>query len=237
MADYSSMLAFGERIKNLPRLDSFLANAGIDTTKFLKIEGHESTITVNVISTILVGLLAIPKLRETSAAHQKQSRLVFTGSQVHVFAKNNQLSKPGPGQIFKSLDNEATADMTGRYYLSKLVLLLAVRKLAKQLSQPGVIVNFVGPGWCKTDLFRTNDGGMGGRIGLRLIGRTSEEGSRTLVHGAVADEDSHGKYLSECKVKQESTWSRSEEGLRVEERLWVELVDILEAVRPGVSRV
>ena len=243
MSEYSSVLAFGNRMKSLTRLDTFIANAGIDTTQFVRIEGHESTLIVNVISTLLVGMLAIPKLRESSKLQQKPSRLVFTGSVVHVFAKHNYLSEPAPGQIFKSLDDEATADMADRYNLSKLVLLLGFRKLAGELSRsekgrPSVILNFVHPGWCKTELFdSTNDGGMGGRIGLRLIGRTSEEGSRTLVHGAVADEKSHDKYLAECRVKPESSWARSDEGFQVQERLWPELVDILEGIQPGVTKL
>lgn len=243
LANYSSVLTFGERIKSLPRLDALLANAGIDTTHFERVEGHESILTVNVISTFLSAVLAVPKLRETSEIHRKPSHLTVTGSVIHIFAKDNYLSEPGPGHIFKSLDDETTADMNDRYHLSKLMVLLAARQLAEQLrhgSEKGgssVIVNCVNPGWCRTELFRTHDGGFGGRLGLRLIGRSAEEGSRTLVYGAVADEDSHGKYLSECRVKSESTWVRSDEAARTEKRLWTELVDILEGIRPGITKL
>ena len=34
MSEYSSVLAFGDRIKSLARLDAFIANAGIDTIQF-----------------------------------------------------------------------------------------------------------------------------------------------------------------------------------------------------------
>jgi retinol dehydrogenase-12 len=47
---------------------------------------------------------------------------------------------------------------------------------------------------------------------FRRIGRTSEEGARTLVHSIVAGEESHGMYTSECVVKPESVWMRSSEG-------------------------
>ena len=243
MAEYSSVLAFGDRMKTLSRLDAFIANAGIDTTHFEQVEGNESILTINVISTFLVAMLAIPKLRENSEMQQKPSRLVVTGSVIHIFAKHLYLSEPQPGQIFKSLNNECTADMSDRYHLSKLLVLLGVRQLAEELARRSgkghtpVIVNCINPGWCKTELFRTHDGGMGGRIGLSLIGRTAEEGGRTLVHGAVADKESHGKYLSECRIKPESSWVRSDEGARVEKRLWTEMVDILEGIRPGVTKL
>ena len=197
MSNYSSVLAFGHRMTSLSRLDVFVANAGTDVNHWEMCEGSESTITVNVISTFLVAMLAIPKLREASDAPQKLSHLVITGSVIHIFAKDKYLAQPPPGQIFKSLNDESTADMGDRYHLSKLLVLLGVRQLAEKLSRESekghasVIVNCVNPGWCKTELFRTNDGGMGGRIGLRLIGRTAEQGSRTLVHGAVAGENSH----------------------------------------------
>lgn len=243
MAIYSSVLAFGERIMRLPRLDALLANAGIDTTHFERFEGHESMLTVNVISTFLLAMLATPKLQETSKIQQKPSHLVITGSVIHIFAQHKYLSEPQAGQIIKSLDDESTADMNDRYHLSKLMVLLGARQLSKHLRRSldkangSIIINCVNPGWCKTELFRTHDGGLSGRIGLRLIGRTAEEGSRTLVYAATTDEASHGKYVSECRVKSESCWVRSDEGTRVEERLWTELVMILESISHGVTKV
>jgi retinol dehydrogenase-12 len=162
---------------------------------------------------------------------------------MHIFAKHKQLSEPAAGQIFNSLNDKATADMEGRYYLSKLMEQLAARQLALDLSRSlangrgSVICNCVNPGWCKTELFRTNDGGLGGRIGLKMVGRSAESGGRTIVHAVVAGEETHGKYLSECHVKPEGSWVLSDEGAHVEKRLWAELVDILEGIRPGVIKI
>ena len=243
MSSHSSVLAFGHRMKGLSRLDAFLANAGIDVTHWETFEGTESTVAVNVISTFLVAMLAIPKLRETSAAQKQSSHLVFTGSVLHVLAKHKYLSQPRPGTIFNTLNDESLADMGNRYPLSKLLVLLCVEKLAQKLGngldnrRASIIVNYVNPGWCKTQLFRTNDGGVGGRLGLALIGRTAEEGSRTLVHGAMADADSHGKYLSECRIKPESSFVRSDAAAAVRESVWSELSHILESIAPGVTNI
>jgi len=163
---------------------------------------------------------------------------------VHIFAKDEFLTKPPLGQIFKSLDDKSSADMHDRYLLSKLMLLLCARQLAAKLdseSEKGktsVILNYVNPGWCRTELFRTAQNGWGPKFGLWLIGREAEMGSRTLVHGAVAaGTDTHGKYVSECRVKPEGTWVKSEASPETEKRLWSELVDILESIRPGVTRL
>ena len=71
---------------------------------------------------------------------------------------------------------------------------------------------------------------------FRRIGRTPEEGARPLVHGLVAGSDSHDKYLSECVVKPESVWMRSEQADEVADRLWRELQVRFEKVSPGVAQ-
>lgn len=236
MSSFASVLSFGDRLKILERLDGLIANAGISTNIWSSCEGWESTLTVNVISTMLVAFLALPKLRETALVTQKPGHLCLTGSVVHIFAKSEALCVPGP--ILESLNDPSTADMADRYNLSKLLLLLCFRAFSEKLEkQDSVIVNYVNPGWCHTELFRTDDGGIGGRVGLRLIGRTSEEGSRTLVNAITQGVDSHGRYLSECRIKPESTFVRSEKGATVQEKLWKEMIGILEDVRPGITRL
>ncbi|KAK4935483.1 hypothetical protein LTR10_023470 [Elasticomyces elasticus] len=237
MANFGSVIAFGERLRSLNKLHAFIANAGIDVAHWEMFEEMESTLTVNVVSTMLLAVLAIPQLQKTSEKESQPSYLTFTGSVVHIFAKDQYLSRPKPGTIFQSLNNQATADMNDRYLLSKLLLLLCVRGLARRVDRTNLIVNYVNPGWCKTELFRTHDGGFGGRVGLRLIGRTAEEGSRTLVHGITAGAVSHGKYLSECRIKPESNFVRSESSAGVQERVWSELVTILETIRPGATKI
>ena len=73
-------------------------------------------------------------------------------------------------------------------------------------------------------------------MGKKLIGRTTEMGSRTLVDAAgAAREKSHGKYLVDCKVREPSRWVRSEKGGEVQERVYVELMGILEGIEKGVT--
>ena len=68
-----------------------------------------------------------------------------------------------------------------------------------------------------------------------MLARTTEVGGRTLVHSAVAGEESHGQYMSECKVKEPSSFVRSKEGAAAQERVHKELMDILESIQPGVT--
>ena len=72
-------------------------------------------------------------------------------------------------------------------------------------------------------------------IAKALIARTTEVGGRTLVHSAAAGDESHGQYMSECRVKEPSKFVRSREGLAAQERVHKELMAILEAIQPGIT--
>ena len=81
-----------------------------------------------------------------------------------------------------------------------------VRALAERLplAEYGVIINTLNPGLCSTDLIRNV--GWVTKIFVALLrafmARTAEEGSRTLLHAAVAGQESHGKYVSDCEIKE-----------------------------------
>jgi NAD(P)-dependent dehydrogenase (short-subunit alcohol dehydrogenase family) len=84
LSRYDSVKAFGERVNStLERLDAVVENAGVLTQKWAMAEDNEITITVNVVSTFLLALLVLPKLRETSTKYGKDVVLTFTGSFVH----------------------------------------------------------------------------------------------------------------------------------------------------------
>lgn len=67
LASYDSVKDFAKRAQGLERLDVLVENAGILTDQFRMMEENESTITTNVVSTVLHSLLLLPKLRETGA--------------------------------------------------------------------------------------------------------------------------------------------------------------------------
>ena len=72
------------------------------------------------------------------------------------------------------------------------------------LSDSGVIINMTSPGLCYTALDR--DAPPIGKFmmaTMRLFfARTAEVGSRTLLQAAFAGPESHGKYCSECQIKE-----------------------------------
>ena len=244
---FSSVIAFSERCKDLPRLDAAILNAGISLSEFSLTEGYETTITVNVISTFLLTTLLVPVLRTSARKYGITPTIAITGSAVHGWAKDTDLTTPADGQILKTLSDPQKTVMknNARYFLSKLPVILIVKYMAEMLTKsaedhpqdmPLVVINNVAPGMCDTGLFRnTND--FQTRVLLKAIGRTSEHGARTLVHGGIAGKESHGQYLSECQVKKYSAFVKSAEGDRTAKRIWQELSAIYEELKPGCTKV
>ena len=99
-----------------------------------------------------------------------------------------------------------------------------------------VVINLINPGLCHSSLSR-DFGGLSFTILKLVLARSTEMGSRTLVHACVAGKESHGRYLSNCQVAEESEFVRSDEGKKAAERIWNQLNAKLEKVVPDVTSV
>lgn len=250
LANYQSVLAFAKRVRtSLKRLDAFISNAGVELVEFTTAEGIETTLTVNVVSTMLLNIAVLPKLRETSAEHGITTTLSTVGSSVHIFGSHENLAPPkGKGvDTFDMLSDPASADMGGpetemgpRYVLSKTILHAVLPHLASRASRPGrheqVIVNWLNPGWCTSEIARHKvAAGARQRVMFTFFGRTTEQGSRALVHAIVAGKETHGSYLSECRAKPQAEFLRSQEGVDIGQRLWEELMVRIDRISPETS--
>ncbi|KAF2482889.1 short-chain dehydrogenase/reductase [Neohortaea acidophila] len=233
LADYGSVKRFAKRAESeLQRIDILLENAGIATDKFALSEGHERTVTVNVVSTFLLAFLLLPKLKETAKKFAVKPRLSIVSSEVHAWTKFAEWKQPS---IFPALDDEATANMQERYMTSKLLEVLAIRQFAPKLAGTGVILNYLNPGLCHSELGR--DAGWSLYLLKMALARSTEVGSRTLVCAAVAGEESQGKYMHDGKVDESalSPFVRSQDGEEAGRKVWGELKGILEGVQKGVT--
>ncbi|CAN9274092.1 unnamed protein product [Alternaria alternata] len=236
LMSFASVKAFAAKASELERIDALIENAGVMTDKFVLAEGHESCMTVNVISPFLLAALLMPKLQETAQTFNTTPRIVMVGSAL-AFQANKELEKGGPENILANLNDAKVAD---RYPLTKLVQLYATRQWASlyPVEKSNVIMNMTAPGVCSTGLAHDTSAATRALIGtIRFFfARTAEEGSRTTVHGVVAGNDSHGQFLSGCKIKDwwVPTWAKNEQGLHTQKQLWKELTEILEATSPGV---
>ncbi|CAD0110668.1 unnamed protein product, partial [Aureobasidium uvarum] len=233
LSSFESVKEFAKKVDTLPRIDAIIENAGI-TTNFKTFEGQESTITVNVISTFLLALLVLPALKRSSQKHNIQPRLTIVASEVHHWTDLPERKKGD--SIFDTLATPELSEMGVRYPVSKLMDVFCTRALVEKAtpSYP-VTINTMNPGFCYSELSRETTG-LAFQLMYKLLARTTEVGSRTLVAAALASHDTHGQYMSDCLVEPPSKFVRSEEGKKTQERVWAELSAKLEEIQPGILK-
>lgn len=235
LAHYESVKDFARRAQGLERLDILVENAGILTSRFVKTEDNESSITTNVVSPVLHSLLLLPKLRETGARFNTLPRLVFVTSFVHFMT---QFPEREEERIFEALADEKKSNMADRYNVSKLIEMYAIQELAQQViasaPQKGkIVINHSNPGWVVTDAVREWSGLklLVFKFFRAIFARTTEVGSRTTVHAAEGGEETHGQYLDDCAIGERSALLQDD---TVQKKVWAELARKLEGIQPGV---
>lgn len=201
------------------------------------VEGNEEMITVNVVSTFLLVALIVPILKATAARFHIRPTLSISTSGTHGHTTFPQSAAP-EGGIFDAVNDKATAEKhwDEQYPVSKLLGVFAVRSIAERNPSSGfpVTINLVDPGLCHSDLGR--DYPTWGFFFIKLVlARSTEAGSRTLVHAGSAGRESHGQYLEDCQMSQPAPLVTSPKGKADQDRAWKELVVRLERIQPGVT--
>ncbi|KAF9874835.1 hypothetical protein CkaCkLH20_07529 [Colletotrichum karsti] len=263
-ASFDSVKEFAARADRLPRLDCVVLNASIATSKRADAEGWESQVTVNVLSTFLLGLKLLPVLRRTGAQHNVTPKMVITASDASQMVSPNPSSSLvsglsvlasswilifGRGQakfherneedIYKALNvNKSLSD---RYNTTKLMQIVIARQMAIAADASGkgrVQITTLNPGFCSTALFRNVPFPLTVvvKVALKLVARSAEVGSRTIMAGAFAGEEAHGRYMSDCVVVKFPKLMQGEEGETMQGRVWEQTMELLEGVDSGLAR-
>ncbi|KAI8263553.1 Short chain dehydrogenase atnD [Colletotrichum sp. SAR 10_77] len=132
LSSYASVQNFAKHARSLERLDVLVNNAGIMTYDFILAEKDDSLITVNDVSPLLLSMLLLPKMRETSLKNDRETVINFVGSLGH--ARVDFIESKSQN-IFKDLAVKRTARMTERYNISKVIQLQLARELAENLTK------------------------------------------------------------------------------------------------------
>jgi retinol dehydrogenase 12 len=90
LADYSSVKGFAAKVDaELTRVDVVVQNAGVLTFQpFSKVAEDEYHMTINVISTFLLAVLLLPKLRQTAKFTGLATVMTFTSSWMHTLVSD-----------------------------------------------------------------------------------------------------------------------------------------------------
>lgn len=171
-------------------------NAGLTKAKFeLSPNGWEETVQVNVLSTVLLALLVLPKLN-SSWTETWTPRLSIVGSGTHL--RVQRFAGLDEDNVLKSMNQpENFGGLNVQYGRSKLCVAYAVNELAELvgLKYPDgnggsrVVVNHSCPGMCASDLGREFKNTLPMKLlswaVYSTIAKTSEEGSRSIVKASV----------------------------------------------------
>ena len=101
LASFQSVNNFAKRVDTLDRVDAIIENAGVAMLQKTMSEGLETSITVNVVSTLLLASLVLPKLQQSAQQFNITPHLVLVGSET-AFQAKGVLEKVN-GDIFESL--------------------------------------------------------------------------------------------------------------------------------------
>lgn len=118
LASFESVRNFTDRVKKeVDRIDAFVANAGVYMDRWEEVGGVERSVAVNVVGTMLLSVLVLPKLVESARGFGNEPRMVFTGSALG-FVAEKELVKCGRRDVFVGLNQEKGADLDQRYVVS-----------------------------------------------------------------------------------------------------------------------
>ncbi|KFY31547.1 hypothetical protein V493_01004 [Pseudogymnoascus sp. VKM F-4281 (FW-2241)] len=244
LASYDSVKAFAARaVEELERIDALIENAGVaafdryDATRSVAAAEDEQGRDEAWDCAAYRGGVQQGWLRRGGGLESYQRRPACGGREGRSpRIQNVQSHESHPFTLFSlAITN---IDDT-RYPLSKLLQVMAIRRLAvlAPVSRTGVVMNLVCPGSCRTELGRYAPPAFVKMLqeSKEKYGRTAEDGSRTLLYGAVAGKESHGCFLDSCRIAEDvvPAWVTDEEGMKSQKLVWDVITSELESIQPG----
>ncbi|KAJ7625584.1 hypothetical protein FB45DRAFT_1029938 [Roridomyces roridus] len=116
----------------------------------------------------------------------------------------------------------------------KLFNVYLARKIAGLEQAKGIVVNVVNPGLCSSELARDIPIPSFALPIIRFVAWSCAKGSLNLLYSLLNGTPS-GSYVTACAVSQPPRWTLDESGLRVQERVWNEMVELWRTIEPGVD--
>ena len=199
MESYQSVDGFAQRVdRELERVDAVVLNAGILTKDFVKSKtGWETMLQVNTLSTALLGILLMPKLK-ASGNISSPAHLDVVASTGHFDLKLQPAEK---SRLLHSYNKDQGIGAYQQHMASKTFMMWMTRELAKRcINVDGsleVIINDTCPGACRSDVARDFNHPLleiAKAIASFLLFRPAEQGARTIVGATLLGPESHGQW-------------------------------------------
>ncbi|KAK7755169.1 hypothetical protein SLS62_002984 [Diatrype stigma] len=237
LTEFASVAAFCRRVsEEVGELHVVLLCAGVMMPRFtLSPEGYELNLQVNVLSTALMALLLLPKVRETGARSAGRGG---GGDPAHLCFLNSLATQevdekwipPGDRSLIERINDSSSFDHISQYYLVKLAARYFMRGMADACGgDKNVVINCCCPAMCRTNLHQNYD--LFTRIIVYpyklLCGRTAEQGARTLVSATGLGRESHGRLWLNDELPPPAMFLATERSENLYHRTFDEIMAIL----------
>ncbi|KAJ3572607.1 hypothetical protein NPX13_g4992 [Xylaria arbuscula] len=252
MNRYDSVVGLVEEVKKVRAgkggIDFVILNAGVIGTEFTAVdEGWDQNIQVNVLSTTLLALLLLPWMQAERANRSSPAHLSFVGSSSHIDVDTEALQQyiaQDGGVLAHYREAKNFPDPDVLYGTTKLMVHYVADKLAaiakgEEDGGPQVIVNTTCPGIVKTNLARHYQGqSLALAIGVALfggvLGKTPENGARTLIAAGITKQDENGKFIRFYGSEEEY---ENDSGRQMQASMWSEITNELRTKVPAARVV
>lgn len=203
MESYDSVRGFADRCASLARIDVVILNAGLimPTYQTVAATGHEITLQVNYLSTMLLALLLIPILKSKRAPGATKPPVITIVSSDSAYSASLNMD----GAILEQMDDSKVYGPFPAYTRSKMLLTVFLGKLAELVDPSDVLINMSNPGMTSGTSF-----GHDSNVVLKwlfsviqyFLARSPEVGASLYLDAAlVRGTESHGKFISDWAIK------------------------------------
>jgi NAD(P)-dependent dehydrogenase (short-subunit alcohol dehydrogenase family) len=241
MNSYDSVVAFAHRINTeVEHLDVAILNAGVRKIAYTPSKyGWEEDLQVNTLSTMLLGILLLPKLKGSQILSRKIPILQFVNSGLH----QNAIVHPDfrkASSILAEYNKPESFSAQKQYVHSKLLLMFAAKQLAARISPSDVIITSVCPGMVASNLARDiKFPGISVALAIMryTVQRTAEQGANTYVSGAAQNKELHGNFWQHDEIQPQGKSLVGNENEALAMRVWNEIVEELGKRVPQLGRI
>ncbi|TGJ86829.1 hypothetical protein E0Z10_g1956 [Xylaria hypoxylon] len=260
MNRYDSVVGLVDEVKKIRPgkggVDFVILNAGVIGVEYKAVdEGWDQNIQVNVLSTTLLALLLLPWMRAERANRSSPAHLSIVGSNSHTATDlktwEGYIANEGGVMAHYHHSKNFPGDPNVMYGDTKMMVHYAANELVKLAKgkddRPEVIINTSCPGVVKTNLGRNyTEGSLFYTIGVALflgfLGKTPENGARTLIAAGRTKESENGKFIrfygyEEEYQKQKETLFISDSGRHIQASVWSEITSELFTKVPAAHSV
>lgn len=251
-SDFASVKLFAQNVESkFPHLDAVILNAALTHQQWQQTkDGWEDTLQVNAISTTLLALRLLPILKSSAKAGSEPTHLTFvsSGSACNAPSKPFEKFYNSTNALRQISQKESWLGSFQEYQASKVLLEYCMRHVAQLPTiqsesgrGPSVIINSVCPGMCKSKIGREASENKFFALALSvlyfLLGRPPEEGVNIYLSGITQGVDSHGEMWKNDIVYPMGTMHTTAEGKQFGNKIWAEMVEVVQGIDPRVKEV